>query len=88
MSPCQLVSDNGLQFVSAELQKLTKEWDMTRNHFPLTIVKLKERQRLLLNLLRRYFAILPRVETISTWDFSLNAEPHHKELEAAQFRGS
>ena len=27
-SPCQLVSDNGSQFVSAEFQKLTKEWDI------------------------------------------------------------
>lgn len=27
-SPCQLVSDNGPQFVSAEFQKLTKEWDI------------------------------------------------------------
>ena len=27
-SPCQLVSDNGPQFVAAEFQKLTKEWDI------------------------------------------------------------
>ena len=27
-SPCQLVSDNGPQFVAAEFQKLTKEWNI------------------------------------------------------------
>ena len=27
-SPCQLVSDNGPQFVAAEFQKLTKDWDI------------------------------------------------------------
>ena len=27
-SLCQLVSDNGPQFVAAEFQKLTKEWDI------------------------------------------------------------
>ena len=27
-SPCQLISDNGPQFVAAEFQKLTKEWDI------------------------------------------------------------
>ena len=27
-SPCQLVSDNGLQFVAAKFQKLTKGWDI------------------------------------------------------------
>lgn len=27
-SPCQLVSDNGPQFIAAEFQKLTKEWDI------------------------------------------------------------
>jgi len=27
-SPCQLVSDNGPQFVAAEFQKMTKPWDI------------------------------------------------------------
>ena len=29
-SPCQLIRDNGPQFVAAEFQKLTKEWDIER----------------------------------------------------------
>ena len=35
-SPCQLVSDNGPQFVAVEFQKLTKEWDiehMVTSHY-------------------------------------------------------
>ena len=27
-SPCQLVSDNGPQFIASDFQKLTKEWDI------------------------------------------------------------
>jgi len=36
-NPCQLVSNNGTQFVADEFQKMTKAWD-TELHLPITAV--------------------------------------------------
>lgn len=77
-----------LNFFLLSSKNSLRNGTLNTQSLPPTIVKLTERQRLLLNLLRSYFARLARVETISTWDFSLNATPHHKKLEVAQFRGS
>ena len=35
-SPCQLLSDNGPQFVVAEFQEFTRTWDIKHTPFPFT----------------------------------------------------
>ena len=86
-SPCQLVSDNGPQFVAAEFQNLTKEWDIEHRVTSPYNSKANSKVEAAVKSAKNSSVELLKVAMTSTWDNWLSAISHLKESEVVQFRG-
>ena len=86
-SPCQLVSDNGPQFVAAEFQKLTKEWDIEHGVTSPYNSKANGKVEATVCVLKNSSVKLLKVAMTSTWDYWLSAISLLKESEVVHFRG-
>ena len=88
-SLCQLVSDNGPQFVAAEFQKLTKEWDIEHRVTSPYNSKASGKVEAAVKSAKKNSSVkLLKVAVTSIWEYWLSAISHHKESEVVQFRGS
>ena len=87
-SPCQLVSDNGPQFVAAEFQKLTKEWDIEHRVTSPYNSKANGKVEAAVKSAKNSSVELLKLAMTSTWDYWLSAISHLKESEVVRFRGS
>ena len=87
-SPCQLVSDNGPQFVAAEFQKLTKEWDIEHRVTSPYNSKANGKVEAAVKSAKKNSSVeLLKVAMTSTWDYWLSAISHLNESEVVQFKG-
>lgn len=79
-SPCELVSDNGSQFVPIEFQKFVRDWHV-EPHNSKANGKVETAVKSAKQLLRK-------VEKINIWPYWPIKTPRHKELGPAQLNGS